>query len=491
MAISQSTRNFLTYLFGTVIVLFGTILLGALATGWQYDFATGELRETGLIIMNSEPTGASIALNGSVIKDQTPYRATNMLPGDYTVRFEKAGLRPWLKKTTVEAERVSFADYAWLLPEQIPSRLRYPDNKIVAAAQSRDRKRFAFVELQTKTNAAGEPSTTTPAVLYAGDLTREPQILYAPAQTDGAAPKIISFDTPSLNTDASWLLVRQTTSDNVATWLVMPTNPNDVSARLINLNQLLSVNPSWVGWSDTESNELFITVNGTLRRFTLNDKRLGDSIADGVQAAKWDNNRLMTVEVLADGLRWLRVRTKDRLAEPETIHQVPTSTTYAMEFFSLLGNDYTAILPDSSKQLIVTRNIFENPNARVTSVSGKNISRFTINAGGRYIVMNEQDRLFTIDLERNKRYRYGTSLAGLSSWEWMNDQHLAVVTKNQLRLIDYDGQNNELISSIMNAQTPILFWENKSLLGFVQPGGNEAARPRLTHFFLTPDKILE
>ena len=491
MAISKETRNFLTYLFGSLIVVFGTILLGALATGWQYDFSTGELRETGLIIMNSEPSGATISLNNATIKSTTPYRATNLLPGSYTVKYSKTGFRPWIKQSDVDGERVSFADYAWLLPEQLPSRLRYPDNKIIAATQSIDRRRFAFVETVTKTNESGAVTSSTPTILYAPDLSRNPNILYAPSSSNEAEPKVTAIDSLSLNADASWLLARQTTSDNKVSWLLMPTNSSDVSAKLTNLSNVLPSEPSWLSWSDTEPNDLYGILNGSMRRWSVNDKRLGDSIADGVVAAKWDNGRLLTIEVLADGLRWVRVRAKDQLGDPETIHQVPTSTSYQMRYFSLLGNDYTAVLPASSKQLIVTRGVLMNPNQRITSISGKNISAFTVNRSGRYIVMNEADRLFTIDLERNQRYRYGASLAGLTGWEWMNDQHLALITKNQLRLIDYDGQNNELISGTIRTNAPILFWENKSVMSFVQPGGNENTRPRLTHFFLDPEKVLE
>ncbi len=491
MAISKQTRNFLTYLFGTVIVVFGTILLGALATGWQYDFTTGELRETGLIIMNSEPTGATITLNDAPIKSTTPYRATSLLPGTYTVKYTKAGYRPWIKQSDVDGERVSFADYAWLIPEQLPSRLRYPDNKIISATQSIDRRRFAFVETVTKTNESGAVTSTTPTILYAPDLSRSSNILYTPTASSETDPKVTAIDSLALNADATWLLTRQTTSDNKTSWLLVPTNSSDVPTKLTNLSAVLPATPTWISWSDTEPNDLYVILNGSLRRWSINDKRLGDAIADGVVTAKWDNGRLLTIEVLADGLRWLRVRTKDQLGEPETIHQVPSSANYQLRYFSLLGNDYTAVLPDASKQLIVTRGIFNNPNQRITSISGKNISAFTVNRSGRYIVMNESDRMFTIDLERNQRYRYGASLAGLTSWEWMNDQHLAIISKNQLRLIDYDGQNNELISSIIRSNAPILFWENKSLMSFVQPGGNENTRPRLTHFFLDPEKVLE
>jgi len=489
MPISQPTRNFLAYLFGTLTVVFGTILLVALATGWQYDFTTGELRDTGLIIMSSEPQGATIKLNGKTLEQKTPYRATNSLPGLYSIQYEKAGYRPWLKQASVEAERVSFADYVWLLPEQIPYRVRYPDARITAATQSSDRRRFAFVETIPGSSTA-EP--TTYKLSYTDDLTRLPKTLATAAPVAATSP-ITSLDSLSLNADGGWVLARQVDVANSVTWWLTPTNPDQADRRLNLSTELASLGaaPSWISWSDSEANDLYFIINGSLRRWQINEKRLSQPLADGVLAAKWSDRHLVTVEVLSDGLRWLRVRQRDRLAEPETLSQVASSPTYQLDYFQLLGTDYAAVLPSQSKQLSITRGVFSNIQARVTSISGSSVTNFTVNRSGRYVVMNQSDRMVTIDLERNTRSRFGASLAGLTSWEWMNDQHLAIIAKNQLRLIDFDGQNNELISATVSPTALILFADNKSLLSFVLPGGVESARARLTHFFLLPDKILE
>ncbi|MEI7818835.1 MAG: PEGA domain-containing protein [bacterium] len=485
MPISKSTRNFLAYLLGTTIVLFGTILLGAMATGWQYNPSTGELNDTGLIIMSTEPSNAKISLNNKLLPSKTPYRAINVIPGEYTVQYDLENYRPWLKKTQVDAERVSFADYAWLIPNQIPSRLRYADQRIISSTQSVDRKRFAFVEQSAPTNPAIPVKLS---ISYAGDLSRPPINLYTP--TEDTTNPITTLDSLSLNADSSWLLFRQIDTNKVVSWRLIPTNPNE-QARQINLTETTKDQPSWIGWSDSEGNDLFYISNTNLRRLQVNERKLSDPVADGVITAKWTNNHLMTVEVLSDGLRWLRVRPKSNLSSPISITQVPTSDSYSLEYFRLFDHDYAAVLPSSTKQLSITRDIILNSDQRVTSISGKNVTAFTVNRSGRYIVQNENDTLYTIDLERNLRYRFKTPLAGLTSWQWMNDQHLAVVTQNQLRLMDYDGQNDQLISNTITPSSPILFWDNKSLLSFVTPGGNDANRSRLTHFFLTPDKILE
>lgn len=486
MPLSKPTRNFLALFLGTVTVILGTVFLLATATGWQYDFSTGELRETGLILMNSEPTGSEIRVDNNLLPSKTPYRYTGVRPGRYEVRYSLKDFRPWIKQTSVAAERVSFADYAWMIPENIPTRERYNGENFTNGWQSYDRRRFILLDQAAP--------TTEPRLYTSTDLNRPPVLLYTPsvnraASSNGTAVStspVTKLDAITFSADANQILATQVHADGTSEWIILPAAPSDTT-RVINLTAELGFSPSWVAWGPSGSNDIYVVGDKVLRRFTINDRRTTGSLAANIWAAQWNDQTLVTVEG-ESSTRRVVARNRD-LNDAQTLVDIPASETYELQYFKLLDNDYVAALATDSKTLTVTKGVFANKQDRGTSTAGTHITHFTVNRSGRYLVHNDKDRFVAIDFEQNQRYRFNASLTGLTKWEWMNDQHIAVITGSQLRLIDFDGQNNELIADTINNPTSILFADNKSLLGFTKP---TKGKPTLwTHFFLNPERIIE
>ena len=490
--ISKQTRNLLAYVIGTIIVILGTILLVALATGWQYDFSTGELRDTGLLIMDSEPTNATISINGTPLKQRTPYRYTNVLPGEYDVSFTLTGYRPWVRRTLIEAERVAFDDYAWLLPDTVPARPRFANHPITQAIQSVDRRREVFVEQPVSSPGSPKPA---PKLTVTTDWAKEPATLYAPTvtplnPTTPAPTQVVSIDNLQLSPDGNNLLVRETLANGTVQYIILPTTPSD-SLKVTNLTTEFSKPIEWLEWGPNGNNELWLKSQGNLIRWLVNEHRPEDSGLSDVTYADWSFEKLVTISLSSDQTLQLQVRDKDALSAPVNLGVVGASPVYQTVYFRGIDHDYLAVLPSASSQLSLSRDIFTNRTSLVTSIIGKNISRFTVNRSGRHLVMDESDRMVSIDLENYQRSRWQASLADLHKWEWMNDQHLVFEAGSQLRIIDFDGQNNQLIADKLLPGTPLVFGDNKSLLGISQTAGEETNSQPLTHFFLNPEKILE
>ena len=487
--VSKQTRNLLAYVIGTIIVILGTILLVALATGWQYDFSTGELHETGLLIMDTEPNNATITINGTPLKQRTPYRYTNVFPGEYDVSFTLTGYRPWVRRTLVEAERVAFNDYAWLLPDTVPARPRFASHPIIHVVQSIDRRREIFVE-QPEAPAGGlKPA---PRLTVTTDWAREPTTLYAPtvAPLNTTTPdptQVVSIDSLQLSPDGNNLLARQTLVNGTAQYIILATTPSD-NLKVTNLTTEFAKPIEWLEWGPTGNNELWLKSQNSLSRWLVNERRLENSGLDDVTYADWSFEKLITISVASDQTLQLQVRDKDALSAPVNLGAVEASPSYQTAYFRGVNHDYLAVLPSASAQLSLSRDIFTNRSNLVTSVVGKNTSRFTINRSGRYLILDESDRMVSIDLENYQRARWQASLIDLHNWEWINDQHLVFEAGGQLRIIDFDGQNNQLIADNLLPGTPLVFGDNKSLLGLAQ---STSGTPPLTHFFLNPDKVLE
>lgn len=134
----KKLRNFLFSLF--VIIFFtATPLLLIYALGYNLNFAWPPrlnmiLQKTGMLIVDSEPSGANIYLNGKLqttseslfsSKDPiaTPAKIKNLVPGEYDVKVILEGYWPWEKKLYIHPGSNTFAENIVLFKNNLPVRL--------------------------------------------------------------------------------------------------------------------------------------------------------------------------------------------------------------------------------------------------------------------------------------------------------------------------------------------------------------------------------
>jgi hypothetical protein len=85
--------------------------------GYRYNPVKGKVVRTGAIVVDSNPAGARITLNGAVQADQTPTSLQSLQPADYDVGVELAGFQPWHKTLAVKPSLVTFTGDIHLWPE--------------------------------------------------------------------------------------------------------------------------------------------------------------------------------------------------------------------------------------------------------------------------------------------------------------------------------------------------------------------------------------
>lgn len=103
----QRTRILIFITTLLVVGIAGTIAL-LYARGYRVNPQTGEIGPNGLLVANSEPTGAQIFVNGDLTS------ATNatvpLPPGTYDVSLKKEGYMSWNKRITINKEEVTQVD---------------------------------------------------------------------------------------------------------------------------------------------------------------------------------------------------------------------------------------------------------------------------------------------------------------------------------------------------------------------------------------------
>jgi len=110
-----------------------TPLLILYANGYELNLKSKGLVKTGMFILDSEPRGALIYLNGrpqtafldSVLFGKknyltTPAKIKSLAPGDYEVKIELNGYWPWQKKLTIYPGASTYAEDILLFKKDLP-----------------------------------------------------------------------------------------------------------------------------------------------------------------------------------------------------------------------------------------------------------------------------------------------------------------------------------------------------------------------------------
>lgn len=83
----QKIRAILFYL-SLLIFLAGLPFILSFALGYRFDARNLRFTKTGLIVLKTQPQGASIYLDGRLLSDKTPYTIVELIPAEYNIRTE-------------------------------------------------------------------------------------------------------------------------------------------------------------------------------------------------------------------------------------------------------------------------------------------------------------------------------------------------------------------------------------------------------------------
>lgn len=111
-------RRALPWLFALTFVIVAPILVFYTA-GYRINPKKITIERNGTFIVDSEPGGARIFLNGQLQRPVTAATIQDVVPGPYTLKLELDGYTSWEKTLDLRSEQVTFADHVrlWRLNE--------------------------------------------------------------------------------------------------------------------------------------------------------------------------------------------------------------------------------------------------------------------------------------------------------------------------------------------------------------------------------------
>ncbi|MDD5432423.1 MAG: PEGA domain-containing protein [Candidatus Omnitrophica bacterium] len=106
MSAEQRIRAVLFYV-SVFIFVAGLPLILSFALGYKFNTKTLKFTKTGLIVIKTQPSGASIYFDNRLLNEKTPATIQELLPGNYNVRLSLEKYYDWFGEINVDAGKVS------------------------------------------------------------------------------------------------------------------------------------------------------------------------------------------------------------------------------------------------------------------------------------------------------------------------------------------------------------------------------------------------
>ncbi len=92
----------------TLIFLIVSPLVALYTAGYRFNFQSLTLTKIGVLSIDIQPKDALVYLDNTQIAQNAPLWISNLIPGTYNLRIEKAGYLPWVKDIVIEKSKTTY-----------------------------------------------------------------------------------------------------------------------------------------------------------------------------------------------------------------------------------------------------------------------------------------------------------------------------------------------------------------------------------------------
>ncbi len=460
----RQKRLVITYAAMALVIVVISAVCVALVLGWR--FSGGEVKKGALLQFASFPSGATIALDGTILGLKTPGKR-DVDAGEHNVTISKEDYRSWNKRVDLEPGEVRWLNYARLIPKEVETKVlkEYPSLSQIMPSLDRD----WIIAI---------PNSNKPDFELI-DIHDSKQLVYTqftiPNEALSLPPEVTnhSYQITEWNFGSRYVLVEHNFGESKE--FIRIDRQNLASA--VNLTVKFGVAISDVHFS---TGDVFYGVDsGNLRRYDLNAEALSEPLARNVVKVKLfgdsdiallrHEDAKFVVEVYVDG---------------KTTKVVDYDETRPMliDLASYYNNRYLAVARGNELS------VYENPHKIEKTQTAKAINKQIFHGGdikwldmssvGRFIIAGQSRQWMTYDIELDMRS--DINLAGMPGYEsvppqWLDESNIISIADNKLRMVDFNGDNEQVILNTLlsfpvtlNDNGKLLYSTNRSQAGVYQ-----------------------
>lgn len=167
-------------LIGLFFIISPVVLL--IARGFRFDFETKSITHGGALSLETTPVGGTIFINDIEMKQKSPYKIPNIIPGNYHIKIEKEGYYPWEKDIRIESNQTTYLHDVDLFQKNTPEFLNLSESPVVNLLPTQNSNNVVFMTQndQTYDVYSYDRDTTTSTLLTRVHSSALPQLEWSP-----------------------------------------------------------------------------------------------------------------------------------------------------------------------------------------------------------------------------------------------------------------------------------------------------------------------
>jgi hypothetical protein len=444
---TQLIKRTLIYMFMSlsVVVIVGVLML--LVLGYSFNQKDNRIEQGGLLQFASEPSGATVTLDGVTLGSRTPSKVTAEAT-NHTVTMSLDGYRTWQKSINLKAGMVGWLSYARLIPTDVKTEKLRTTTALAGVLASPDDKWMALLDDATK-----------PAVVVA-DLQNDNvkyKTLDLPATsfTQPEAGKSQTFTLDSWSQNGQYILVKHTYDDSKVEWIVI--DRNDVS-KTKNITTTLAISADKVVFAADNGKSVYVKTGDIVRKVDLDSETLSRPLVSNVDDFWVYHFSTLLYATRADPTTKLRSvgYMADNMDNGQTLATYPDDGLSLKIATSEYFNErYVAI--SHGADVVISQGSLPNGTDKG---SLKTIKKFTMAApiqwldtstNGRFVIAQTGATFTTYDLELAKSdttILKGVAPATSREQRWLDPFMTWSDNDGTLRLYEFDGANQQDITAV-------------------------------------------
>lgn len=436
----------------TLSVLLLVVVLVFFMRGYRFDTKGGRIEQGGLVQFVSQPSGASVTIDGRSFGSRTTTKTT-MDPGEHAISMQRTGYLPWQKTVAVMPGEVLWLNYARLVPKDRPVEAVATLNTPAASLVSPNNKWMLI-------SPAASSRTLQLADLSQNDIKLAAVELPSGLRTAGATPTKNTLTLESWDFTNRYVLAQHSYTNEAGKkkneWLVIDTQQPEKST---NITTALGVDASTVIFSSATSRQVYALVDNAVRRIEVDSRTMSGPLVSQIDSFTVTQKALFytTLRDKKTGARSVGYLSGNT-TKPRTIR---TFTDNGKKLLRIVSNTYfdqtyTAIaygdtveimrgeLPRSDSSVALSLTL------QTTITTPSPVKFLSYRLGGRFIVA-QTDKAFVvrdIELEKTTTTTLKGKTAQTKELHWLDSFHVWSDQDGALRMYEFDGANQHELMTV-------------------------------------------